>query len=170
MADAAKTGVVVVILVIIAVVAVAVSMYGGSRSPYASTTSAPHAPTTTVHHAIVTPPNYTVTNQTTVNYTANAKETVNLTETEFSIAPKVIYASPGEYVILHVYNAGKINHSISVVGPGLNVTLYPQLIAPNSSAYLNFTVPASITGNYTYFCPVPGHKELGMIGTLVVRT
>ena len=40
-------------------------------------------------------------------------------------------------------------------------------IAPGASATL--TVDAAKAGSYTFFCPIPGHRQAGMQGTLVGR-
>jgi hypothetical protein len=39
-------------------------------------------------------------------------------------------------------------------------------IAPGASATL--TVDATKAGHYTFFCPIDGHRQLGMVGTLIV--
>ncbi|MDE1849854.1 MAG: cupredoxin domain-containing protein [Candidatus Micrarchaeota archaeon] len=109
----------------------------------------------------------TVSGGPTTSVTSAGQETLTLTEVEYSITPSVIYATPGESVVLHVHNAGTVDHSLSITGPGFNVTLMPTLIPPGGNQTLSFTAPAA--GNYTFFCPVPGHKDLGMKGTLVVK-
>ena len=51
-----------------------------------------------------------------------------------------------------------------------NMTTEPQLhvaAAANSTTSLEFT--PSKSGTYEFFCTVPGHKETGMVGTLVVN-
>jgi uncharacterized cupredoxin-like copper-binding protein len=38
---------------------------------------------------------------------------------------------------------------------------------PGASNHLSFT--PTKPGNYQFYCTVPGHKEAGMVGTLVVN-
>lgn len=41
-----------------------------------------------------------------------------------------------------------------------------QAIAPGESATISFTAPEA--GEYAYYCSVPGHRDMGMEGTLTV--
>lgn len=55
-------------------------------------------------------------------------------------------------------------HGIAISGNGVNQT--GDVVQPGASS----TVTAQLkAGTYTFFCPVPGHEEAGMKGTLVVR-
>jgi len=55
-------------------------------------------------------------------------------------------------------------HGIGIQGNGLDKD--GPIVAPGSTS----TVTVSLkTGKYTFYCPVPGHRQAGMQGTLVVQ-
>jgi uncharacterized cupredoxin-like copper-binding protein len=86
-----------------------------------------------------------------------------LSETEFKITPPTATAKVGTTTI-KVTNDGKITHVLAVQTPaGLVKT---GDIAPGASATL--VVHLMKAGKYTFFCPIPGHRQAGMVGTLVV--
>ena len=60
-----------------------------------------------------------------------------------------------------VENYDKIEHSFDIDELGLHV---PMIQNQNSLGL--FKVAKS--GTYTFYCAVPGHRESGMVGTLVV--
>jgi uncharacterized cupredoxin-like copper-binding protein len=89
---------------------------------------------------------------------------VKLTETEFKITPANATASKAGKITITVKNSGKITHALAVQTPsGL---VHTGDIAPGASATL--TVNATKSGKYTFFCPIGMHRQLGMVGTLVV--
>jgi len=62
-------------------------------------------------------------------------------------------------------NKGQTTHALEITGPGLkNATT--ATINPGQSATLTVTFKK---GTYDVFCPLPGHKALGMNVNLVVR-
>jgi plastocyanin len=89
----------------------------------------------------------------------------------FAAAPKVIVASltefhitlsrstfsPGSYTFV-AKNNGKIVHALAITGPGANKRT--GSLSPGQSAKLTVTFKKGST--YDVFCPVPGHKALGM--------
>lgn len=81
---------------------------------------------------------------------------------QFVITPNVITVKAGERVSLNVTNAGTMVHSLVIP----NFSASAAKLSPGQSYVLNFT--ATTAGNYTYYCPIDGHKGLGMVGTLVV--
>jgi plastocyanin len=60
-------------------------------------------------------------------------------------------------------NASETAHGFEVQGNGVDKAT--DVIA-DADAKLQLTMKP---GTYTYFCPVPGHREAGMQGTLTVR-
>ena len=57
-----------------------------------------------------------------------------------------------------------MDHGIAIEGNGVDRD--GPTVAPGKTS----TVTASLKkGTYTYYCPVPGHKQAGMTGTLTVR-
>lgn len=89
---------------------------------------------------------------------------LTLSESEFKIdpaTPKV--AKPGEITIT-VKNTGAVTHALAVQTPSGPVQ--SGNIAPGATATLKVNI--SKPGKYTFFCPIPGHEQAGMKGTLVV--
>jgi uncharacterized cupredoxin-like copper-binding protein len=90
------------------------------------------------------------------NEAAAAKITAKLTD--FHIALSRVDLAAGTYTFVAV-NAGHTSHSLEIDGPGVSNKALPALLAPGQSADLTVTLRA---GRYDVFCPVPGHKALGM--------
>jgi uncharacterized cupredoxin-like copper-binding protein len=89
--------------------------------------------------------------------------TVKAVETEFKIALSTKSFSAGTYKFV-TQNKGKVTHALEITGPGLHNAATPN-IQPGKSANLTVTLKA---GKYDIFCPVPGHKMLGMTVNVVV--
>ena len=58
-------------------------------------------------------------------------------------------------------NEGVTLHNFSLDALGISVD-----IAPGETKTVTINAPA---GTYEYYCNVPGHKEAGMTGTLIVQ-
>ncbi len=83
--------------------------------------------------------------------------TVKATETDFHIALSKSTFAAGKYTFVAV-NKGHVTHALEITGPGLkNATT--KDITPGQSAKLTVTFKK---GAYDVFCPIPGHKALGM--------
>jgi uncharacterized cupredoxin-like copper-binding protein len=88
------------------------------------------------------------------------RQTVQVTEKEFSITPTTItLAQPGTYAF-KVTNAGQITHAFQIgsaktpgIGPGQSMTL---------------TVDLPRKGRYQAYCPIDGHRSKGMQATIDV--
>jgi plastocyanin len=78
---------------------------------------------------------------------------------------KLTLATPGT-VTLRMTNPSSagMDHGIGIEGNGVDKD-GPTVAAGQVSAV---TVTLK-KGTYTYYCPVPGHKQAGMVGTLTVR-
>jgi uncharacterized cupredoxin-like copper-binding protein len=89
---------------------------------------------------------------------------LTLSESEFKITPaNPTVAKPGT-ITISAKNTGAVTHALSVQTP--SGTVSTGNIAPGASATL--TVNATKAGKYTFFCPIPGHRQAGMQGVLVV--
>jgi uncharacterized cupredoxin-like copper-binding protein len=89
---------------------------------------------------------------------ASTKATsVKAVETEFHIALSKKTYTPGRYTFV-AENKGHVTHALEITGPGLKSPTTKNL-APGQSAKLTVTFKK---GTYDVFCPVPGHKMLGM--------
>ena len=79
----------------------------------------------------------------------------------FAFSPSEIHITAGESVNLSL-TAVDILHDLTVVG------LATHLVAETTrSAIGGLTVPQR-AGRYAFVCTVPGHREAGMVGVLVV--
>lgn len=87
---------------------------------------------------------------------------VTVTNTEFKFDPATINATPGQTINLTVRNAGSIQHTWVLQAANVKLT-----IDPGQSVSKTFTAPAA--GTYVIECDIPGHKEAGMVGQLVVK-
>jgi uncharacterized cupredoxin-like copper-binding protein len=91
--------------------------------------------------------------------------TVKAIETNFHIALSVKHFKPGSYVFL-AENKGQSTHALEITGPGLHDAT-TKLLQPGQNAKLKVTLK---NGKYDVFCPVPGHKALGMNVNLVISS
>lgn len=74
-------------------------------------------------------------------------------------------AKPGKVTLVmdNPASAG-MDHGISIEGNGVDQD------GPTVAAGKTSMVTATLKkGTYTYYCPVPGHKQAGMVGTLTVQ-
>jgi uncharacterized cupredoxin-like copper-binding protein len=85
-----------------------------------------------------------------------SSQTVTASETEYKIALSTDSFKPGPYTFKAVNN-GKIVHALEIDGPGAHAVTAD--IEPGQSASLSVQLQA---GKYDVFCPIPGHKALGM--------
>jgi uncharacterized cupredoxin-like copper-binding protein len=91
-------------------------------------------------------------------------KTVTVHETEYKLSPSSIALSkPGTYVFKGV-NDGTTTHGLEVEGNGVEEE--NSDISAGSSGTLKVTLPKN--GSYEIYCPVDGHKGLGMKGTVTV--
>lgn len=95
---------------------------------------------------------------------AAGSASLSVSLTDFALNPDQLTAPSGRELVFEVSNDGQSVHTFAVdTGNGVKVT--PE-IASGSSATL--TVPALADGDYKISCTVPGHEDLGMVGTLTV--
>ena len=83
---------------------------------------------------------------------------VTATLTEYHIALSASTFAPGTYTFV-AKSAGQVGHALEINGPGVSDQRTPGDLGPGQSANLTVTLSA---GTYDIFCPVPGHKALGM--------
>jgi uncharacterized cupredoxin-like copper-binding protein len=78
--------------------------------------------------------------------------------------PATLDAKKGETIEVTLVNKDSAsNHSFVI--PGLNGK--GTQIAPGKTEVIKFT--ASKTGEFEFYCDVPGHKDGGMVGKLTVQ-
>ena len=94
-----------------------------------------------------------------------AKQTVTASLTEYHITLSKKSFAPGSYVFVATNN-GQTSHALAITGTG-KTNKSTAMLAPGQSANLKVTLRK---GSYDIFCPVPGHKALGMNVNITVKT
>jgi uncharacterized cupredoxin-like copper-binding protein len=87
--------------------------------------------------------------------------TIDIAAIDFGLRPAQIRVKAGQTVNLALTNRGVVIHDLTI--PALQFQLVAQ---PGQRAVGGLTV--SRPGTYDVYCSVPGHREAGMIGRLVV--
>ncbi|MFF7974605.1 copper-binding protein [Streptomyces sp. NPDC007905] len=82
---------------------------------------------------------------------------VTVTETEYGLKLSRASFAPGTYTFVSD-NAGRITHALSVDGPGVEDARTKD-IQHGQQATLTVTLKK---GTYDLYCPIDGHKQLGM--------
>jgi plastocyanin len=91
-----------------------------------------------------------------------AAQTIEIAETEFMLDPATVTVpEPGMYTF-HVVNNGGIVHAFEIEGQGIEEETAD--IDPGGSADLQ--VEIAKPGEYEIYCPIDGHRERGMEGTV----
>jgi plastocyanin len=96
---------------------------------------------------------------------AGGGEGISLSETEFKIDPAMVNVDQSGTVTLHITNNGSISHAFEIEGQGIEEQK-TDTIKPGESADL--TVELSKSGEYEFYCPIDGHRDKGMEGTLTL--
>ena len=91
-------------------------------------------------------------------------QTIQVKETEYKLTPSSFTVSKPGTVTFEVKNAGTIGHALEVEGNGVEEKT--STISPGSSAKL--TVDLSKNGTYQLYCPIDGHRTMGMQASVVV--
>lgn len=84
---------------------------------------------------------------------------------EYRITPAGVSLDAGSYTFTAI-NDGRISHALELWGNGIDGHTPDLAYAPGHSE--GFTVTLK-PGTYQFYCPVDGHRGLGMQATLVVR-
>jgi uncharacterized cupredoxin-like copper-binding protein len=95
---------------------------------------------------------------------AGAPTSIDVVLSEFAIDPTTIHAEAGAAILFSISNEGAAAHTFAVVAGG--DTYETATIAAGAQATLE--VPALDAGTYEVRCTIPGHDQLGMVGTLMV--
>jgi uncharacterized cupredoxin-like copper-binding protein len=95
---------------------------------------------------------------------AAAGKAIAISETEFKLDPSKAQVDQAGTATFRVTNDGTIDHALEVEGNGVEEK--SATIKPGESAEL--TVDLSKDGSYEIYCPIDGHRDSGMEGTLTV--
>jgi len=90
---------------------------------------------------------------------------ITIEMSEYKYNPSTITVSPGASVTVTLKNVGTLQHDFHC--DQINPQTSP-LVDPGKSTDFTFTAPSQ-AGTYDFWCTVPGHKELGMVGKLEVK-
>jgi uncharacterized cupredoxin-like copper-binding protein len=91
-------------------------------------------------------------------------QTIQVKEIEFKLTPSSFKIAKPRTVTFDATNAGKIDHALEIEGNGVEQKI--GSISPGSSGKL--TVTLSKNGTYQLYCPIDGHRAMGMQATVVV--
>src|SRR5690348_9445136 len=95
-----------------------------------------------------------------------ALRTIQVSVQEYCLHPVAgTVATPGTYAV-KVTNQGSVTHAFTVEASGGGDEVESGSISPGSSKTVKVTLDAS--KRYEMYCPVPGHKQQGMAGTISV--
>jgi uncharacterized cupredoxin-like copper-binding protein len=111
-----------------------------------------------------TTPTTTEAGATGATGAAGGGETVDISETDFALDPSDVSTKAGT-VTFNVSNDGDTTHNLEVEGSGVEEEL-PADLAPGDSGKLSVDLEP---GTYTMYCPVDGHRDQGMEGTVEVK-
>jgi uncharacterized cupredoxin-like copper-binding protein len=92
-----------------------------------------------------------------------AGQTISIGETEFALDPSSVQIDEAGTVTFSVTNNGSVDHALEVEGQGVEEET--ETIAPGESAELTVDLA---DGSYEMYCPIDGHREQGMEGTVTV--
>ena len=95
---------------------------------------------------------------------AAAGQAIAIGETEYKLDPSSVQVDQAGTVTFRVTNNGTMDHALEVDGQGLEEET--ETIKPGESAEL--AVDLSKEGSYEIYCPIDGHRDSGMEGTLTV--
>jgi uncharacterized cupredoxin-like copper-binding protein len=90
-----------------------------------------------------------------------AGETVTITSKDIFFDPAEVTIPADTDVTVSLPNEGAAQHNFTVADLGIDVD-----ISPGATESVVINAPA---GQYEFYCNVPGHKEAGMTGTLIVQ-
>jgi uncharacterized cupredoxin-like copper-binding protein len=93
-------------------------------------------------------------------------QTIQLSEKEFSITPNTVTLSKAGTYEFMVTNDGTTTHALEVEESGGGAEAETDHIAPGESKTLRFTFSGD--GSFEMYCPIDGHEDQGMKGTIKV--
>jgi uncharacterized cupredoxin-like copper-binding protein len=100
---------------------------------------------------------------------ARAQQAATVSMVDLRFNPPTLTATAGQPVSWTFHNHGTLPHDFQVDVGGAAIELVPGAasLAAGQSATFDFTFDTP--GTYAFWCPVPGHRESGMVGTLTVE-
>jgi uncharacterized cupredoxin-like copper-binding protein len=103
-------------------------------------------------------------NEAATTAQAGAGQTIAIGESEFKLDPSSVHVDQTGSVTFRITNNGKVDHALEVEGQGVEEET--EAIKPGESAEL--TADLAADGSYEIYCPLDGHRDLGMEGAVTV--
>jgi uncharacterized cupredoxin-like copper-binding protein len=95
--------------------------------------------------------------------TAGVAGSVELTATDFKFDPSTVELAKSGEMTFTLVNDGQVTHALEIEGQGIE----EESDEIDGGATTALTVDLK-PGEYEFYCPVDGHREQGMEGTLTV--
>jgi nitrite reductase (NO-forming) len=92
---------------------------------------------------------------------ANLSTNVTFTATEFKFSPTSVQVPRGQKVTFTLDNRGVVEHDLTIQSAGFSLTAKPGQTATADATF-------DKAGTFDFFCSIPGHKDAGMKGTMLV--
>lgn len=108
-------------------------------------------------------PTTTVSKETTVPEAGGGAREITVEGSEYSYSPTGIKVAAGEKIRLTFKNTGNLPHNFTIDELGVRT----RTIAGEQTDVVEFT--AQTSGTFSFYCSIPGHKQLGMEGDLEVQ-
>jgi uncharacterized cupredoxin-like copper-binding protein len=93
-------------------------------------------------------------------------QTIQVSETEFSISPTSIELPRAGTYEFAVTNDGEIGHALNIEESGGGNEVESGDIGPGEKKTVRFTFSGD--GSFEMYCPIGNHKDQGMEGTITV--
>ncbi|HEY6771083.1 MAG TPA: cupredoxin domain-containing protein, partial [Solirubrobacterales bacterium] len=94
-----------------------------------------------------------------------SSKTVDLSAVDYKFNPSDVSLNQGD-VTFRLTNDGQQPHSLEIEDVNGQDQELESDVQPGDSNTLTVNLPP---GKYEFYCPVPGHKELGMEGDITVK-
>jgi uncharacterized cupredoxin-like copper-binding protein len=91
---------------------------------------------------------------------ASGTASLSANKTQLKFSTKTLHASHGRVTIRMTNPSSSFKHGIAIAGHGKG-----RIVGRGGVSTVTATLKK---GRYTFFCPVPGHRAAGMVGTLIV--
>lgn len=86
---------------------------------------------------------------------------------QFTFSPSQITVFSGETVRITLRNLGTVRHNLELECPGLEIKT--RFLEPGEEDSIEFTANWESGTRCDYYCTVPGYREQGMEGSLIIQ-
>jgi uncharacterized cupredoxin-like copper-binding protein len=93
-------------------------------------------------------------------------QTIQISAKEFSLTPSTVNVSETGTYEFEVTNDGEVTHALDIEESGGGAEAETGDIEPGQTKTVRFTF--SKDGSYEMYCPIDGHRDQGMEGTITV--